>query len=320
MNNKINLVLGTMTFGEQLFENDVVDIVKFYLESGYDEIDTAYVYNNGKSEELLGLCFNQLQPKSVKIATKVNPRITGRLDGDAVRLQFPESLKRMGGDKVDILYLHFPDSNTPVESALEACNDFYKEGKFKELGLSNFPAWLVAHVYHVSKERGWVLPSVYEGVYNPLSRKAERELNECLNAYNMRFNAYNPLAGGMLTNKYTNFENAPIYGRFTNRPNYQGRYWKQSYFDGVNLVKEACQKENINIISATYRWLAFHSMLSEARGDGLIMGFSKFSQLQQNIETIKQGPLPNSIVDAFSEAWSLCKCDAPEYFTYYKSK
>ena len=126
MNNKINLVLGTMTFGEQLFENDVVDIVKFYLESGYDEIDTAYVYNNGKSEELLGLCFNQLQPKSVKIATKVNPRITGRLDGDAVRLQFPESLKRMGVDKVDILYLHFPDSNTPVESALEACNDFYK--------------------------------------------------------------------------------------------------------------------------------------------------------------------------------------------------
>ena len=50
MNNKINLVLGTMTFGEQLFENDVVDIVKFYLESGYDEIDTAYLYNNGKSE------------------------------------------------------------------------------------------------------------------------------------------------------------------------------------------------------------------------------------------------------------------------------
>ena len=88
-------------------------------------------------------------------------------------------------------------------------------------------------------------------------------------------------------------------------------------------IEDALKKitgENINIISATYRWLAFHSMLSEARGDGLIMGFSKFSQLQQNIETIKQGPLPNSIVDAFSEAWSLCKCDAPEYFTYYKSK
>lgn len=318
MNNKINLILGTMTFGEQLFENDVVDIIKFYLDSGYDEIDTAYVYNNGKCEELIGLCVEQLKPTNVKIATKVNPRVTGRLDGDAVRQQFLESLRRMGENKVDILYLHFPDRNTPVESALEACNEFYKESKFKELGLSNFPAWLVSHVYHVSKERGWVLPTVYEGVYNPLSRNAERELNECLNAYNMRFNAYNPLAGGMLTDKYKNFGDAPVYGRFTNRPNYQGRYWKQSYFDGINLVKEACEKENINIVAATYRWMAFHSMLSETRGDGLIMGFSKFSQLQQNIEAMKQGALPESVVKAFSTAWELCKFDAPEYFTYYK--
>ena len=316
----MKLILGTMTFGEQLFENDVVDIMKFYLEFGYNEIDTAYVYNNGKCEELIGLCVDQLKPTNIKIATKVNPRITGKLDGDAVRVQFPESLRRMGVDKVDTLYLHFPDRNTPVESALEACNEFYIEGKFKELGLSNFPAWLVAYVYHISKERGWVLPTVYEGVYNPLARNAERELNECLNAYHMRFNAYNPLAGGMLTNKYKNFEDTPSYGRFTNRPNYQNRYWKSSYFDGIRIVKEVCEKEGISIVEATYRWMAFHSMLNETRGDGLIMGFSKFSQLQQNIEAIKQGVLPESIVSAFSKAWELCRLDAPEYFTYYKGK
>lgn len=320
MNNKINLILGTMTFGEQLFENDVADIMRFYLDSGYDEIDTAYVYNNGKSEELIGLCLSQLKPDGVRIATKVNPRITGRLDGDAVRMQFPESLRRMGVEKVDTLYLHFPDRSTPVESALEACNEFYVEGRFRELGLSNFPAWLVSYVYHVSKEHGWVLPTVYEGLYNPLSRNAERELNDCLNTYNMRFNAYNPLAGGLLTNKYTHFEDVPVYGRFTNRPNYQGRYWKKSYFDGIDKAKQACEKENINIVSAAYRWLAFHSMLSETRGDGLIMGFSKLSQLQQNIESINQGPLPQNIVDAFSEAWENCRSDAPEYFTYYKGK
>ena len=269
---------------------------------------------------MLGYCFKQLSPAGIKLATKVNPRITGRLDGDAVRMQFPESLKRMGVDKVDILYLHFPDRNTPVESALEACNEFYEEGRFKELGLSNFPAWLVSYVYHISKERGWVLPTVYEGLYNPLSRNAERELNECLNAYNIRFNAYNPLAGGLLTNKYTHYEDAPVYGRFTNRPNYQGRYWKKSYFDGIDKVKQVCEKENVHIVAATYRWLAFHSMLSETRGDGLIMGFSRLSQLQQNIEAIKQGPLPQNIVDAFSDAWEACRSDAPEYFTYYKGK
>lgn len=320
MNRGINLILGTMTFGEQLFENDVTDIMRFYLESGHDEIDTAYVYNNGRSEELIGLCLRQLRPKSVRIATKVNPRITGRLDGDAVRMQFPESLRRMGVDRVDTLYLHFPDRNTPVESALEACDGFYREGKFHELGLSNFPAWLVSYVYHVSKERGWVLPTVYEGLYNPLSRNAERELKECLNAYSMRFNAYNPLAGGLLTDKYKNYEDTPVYGRFTNRPNYQGRYWKKSYFDGIATVREACNREGIGITAASYRWLAYHSMLSSVRGDGLIMGFSRLSQLQQNITAINQGPLPESVVEAFSKAWELCRSDAPEYFTYYKGK
>ena len=294
MNKGINLILGTMTFGEQLFENDVTDIMRFYLESGHDEIDTAYVYNNGRSEELIGLCLRQLRPKSVRIATKVNPRITGRLDGDAVRMQFPESLRRMGVDRVDTLYLHFPDRNTPVESALEACDGFYREGKFHELGLSNFPAWLVSYVYHVSKERGWVLPTVYEGLYNPL--------------------------GGLLTDKYKNYEDTPVYGRFTNRPNYQGRYWKKSYFDGIATVREACNREGIGITAASYRWLAYHSMLSSVRGDGLIMGFSRLSQLQQNITAINQGPLPESVVEAFSKAWELCRSDAPEYFTYYKGK
>ena len=74
----------------------------------------------------------------------------------------------------------------------------------------------------------------------------------------MRFNAYNPLAGGMLTNKYKNFEDTPSYGRFTNRPNYQNRYWKPSYFDGIRIVKEVCEKEGISIVEATYSWMAFH--------------------------------------------------------------
>lgn len=318
MNEKINLILGTMTFGEQLFENDVVDIMQYFLDSGYEEVDTAYVYNEGKSEELIGLCLKQINSAKVKIATKVNPRITGKLDGNAVRLQFPKSLARMGVDSVDVLYLHFPDRNTPIESALEACQEYYERGMFKELGLSNFPAWLVAYVYHTCKEKGWVLPTVYEGVYNPLSRKAENELNDALNTYHMRFNAYNPLAGGMLTNKYGDFKETPKTGRFTYRPNYQNRYWKESYFDAVSLIKEACIKENIDIVAASYRWLAYHSMLDGSRGDGLIVGFSRLSQLQQNISTLQQGVLQDEILNAVSDAWAICEKDAPEYFKYYQ--
>ena len=128
----------------------------------------------------------------VRIATKVNPRICGRLDGAAARDQLNTSLQRLGTDCVDIFYLHFPDPNTPVASVLEACAELHRQGKFKELGLSNFPAWMVADAWHICRSNGWVLPTVYEGIYNPLTRKAETELKAALDHFGLRFCAYNP--------------------------------------------------------------------------------------------------------------------------------
>lgn len=115
-----------------------------------------------------------------------------------------------------------------MENVLEACNNLYREGKFRELGLSNFPAWMVVDVWHICHKNGWVLPTVFEGIYNPLTRKAETELNECLNHFGIRFYAYNPMAGGLLTGRYGRYEDAPTDGRFTHRPNYQKRYWKRA--------------------------------------------------------------------------------------------
>jgi aflatoxin B1 aldehyde reductase len=144
--NKIKLILGTMQFGERLFGKDAQDMIEVFGEYGYSELDTAYVYNEGESERLIGAALENLK-RPFSIATKVNPRITGRLDKDAVLSQFSESLQRLKLDHVDILYLHFPDPNTPVESALKACAKLHEEGKFRELGLSNFPAWLVSEAY-----------------------------------------------------------------------------------------------------------------------------------------------------------------------------
>lgn len=307
-----------MTFGEQIFDNDVDDMISEFVKAGNMEIDTAYVYNEGQSEKLIGKALKRLPELNVKIATKVNPRITGKLDKEAVYMQFNESLSRLEKEQVDILYLHFPDPNTPVESALEACADLYEKNKFLELGLSNFPAWLVADVYYKCKVNGWMLPTVYEGLYNPLSRKAEVELNRALDEFGLRFYAYNPLAGGMLTNKYSDMSVAPIAGRFTNRPNYQKRYWKQSYFDAVKLIKETCKKNDIDIVMATYQWLIHHSMLNETRGDGIIIGASRLEQLKHNMSALKQGRLSNEVVEAFNEAWELSKIDAPEYFRFYE--
>ncbi len=315
----VNLILGTMTFGESVFSPEVGNFINAFLDAGYDELDTAYVYNDGECERLLGEVLPGLD-RPYRIATKVNPRISGKLDADAAYKQVNESLERMRIPSVDTVFLHFPDPATPVESVLGAMADLHDQGKFRELGLSNFPAWMVADVWHICDKNGWVKPTVFEGIYNPLTRKAETELNACLDAFGMRFSAYNPLCGGLLTGRYGSFEDAPDDGRFTHRPNYQKRYWKKSFFDAVDLIKNAAGKYGINPIEATYRWMVYHSMLNGERGDAVLIGASKLSHLTQNMETLKAGPLPEDVTTAFEDAWMISKGDSPEYFTLYKGK
>lgn len=317
--NDVKLILGTMTFGESVFSPDVEAFVNTFLDAGYDELDTAYVYNEGNCERLLGEVLPKLN-RPFKIATKVNPRITGRLDAEAAYQQVNESLERMQLSSVDTVFLHFPDPATPVEGVLGAMADLHDQGKYRELGLSNFPAWMVAEAWQICDRHGWVRPSVYEGVYNPLTRRAEAELNDCLNAYGLRFYAFNPMCGGLLTGRYGKFEDAPTDGRFTHRPNYQGRYWKKSFFDAVELIKTAAEKQGITSIEATYRYLAYHSMLNGERGDAILVGASKLHHLKQNMDTLKAGPLPTELVEVFEQAWAITRGDSPEYFTLYKGK
>ena len=320
MEKRVKTVLGTMTFGESVFDADAQAMVKAYLGKGGRELDTAYVYNEGECERILGRLLPQIGRENVILDTKVNPRITGKLDAEAAYLQLNESLERLGTDHADVFYLHFPDPNTPVESVLSACGELYREGKFRELGLSNFPAWMVADVWHLCKESGWPLPTVYEGIYNPLTRLAETELNRALDRFGLRFYAYNPLAGGLLSGRYGKYEDAPEDDRFTHRPNYQNRYWKKSFFEAVDLLKEACAKEEVSLVEAVIRWLLHHSMLNGDRGDAVILGASKLPHLQQNLEAAEKGPLPRSLTDTFEAAWQHCRADAPAYFTFYKKK
>ena len=312
-------VLGTMTFGESVFAPRVGQFVQSFLDAGYEELDTAYVYNDGNCERLLGQVLPGLD-RPYKIATKVNPRITGRLDGEAAYAQLKESLRRLQLERVDTVYLHFPDPATPVRSVLAAMADLHAQGKFTELGLSNFPAWMVADVWHICDREGWVKPTVYEGIYNPLTRHAEEELRACLRQFGLRFYAYNPLAGGLLSGRYAAFDDAPGDGRFTHRPNYKGRYWKKSFFDAIALLRTASEKEGVGLAEATLRWLAHHSMLDPAEGDAVLIGASKPEHLRQNLAALAAGPLPENLVSAFREAWTITKGDSPAYFTLYAGK
>ncbi|MFY0687776.1 MAG: aldo/keto reductase [Cyclobacteriaceae bacterium] len=311
------IILGTMTFGPQIDESESRKLVETFVNDGNTEIDSAFVYNEGETERILG---NILSGFDVNIATKINPRISGRLDAEAVDYQFNESLNRMNRDSVDLLYLHFPDPVTAVEGALEAINELFEQGKIKELGLSNFPAWEVVKVYHLCDKHNWLKPTVYQGMYNGLSRNIEDELFPAIRDFGIRFYAYNPLAGGLLSGKHKVFSEDPKDGRFLLRPNYKNRYWKESYFEALQILHSECSKENLPLFEVALRWLAFHSKIDHAQGDGILVGVSKIEQLVSNVKSLKNGILPDNIVTAFNSAWEAVRADCPSYFKYIGAK
>lgn len=314
--NKISMkiILGTMNFGPQLDLGSSREMTGSFLRTGNKELDTAYVYNGGDTERLLGEILPSMD--GYYLATKVHPRITGRLDRDTILMELNESLARMKRDSVDLLYFHFPDGRTPIGEALETVAELYEQGTVKELGLSNYPSWQVVDIWHQCEKYGCPKPTVYQGMYNALCRNVEPELLPAVRHLGMRFYAFNPLAGGMLTGKHLNFEDTPEPGRFARLKSYRDRYWKKNYFEAVDAIRQACMTENIPMAEAAYRWLCHHSMLDAAKGDGILLGASKMSQMEQNMEAAGKGPLPQSILDAMDTAWEIAKPDSPAYFKF----
>ena len=240
----MKIILGTMNFGPQLDTEASRTMVKAFLKTGNRELDTAYVYNGGNTENILGAILPELEPSSYEIATKVHPRITGKLDRETILMELNESLRRMKRDKMDLLYFHFPDGKTPICEALETVAELHEQGIIKEFGLSNYPAWQVVDIANKCDKIGCLHPTVYQGMYNALCRNVDPELFPAIRSLGMRFYAFNPLAGGMLSGKHLHFEDAPKPGRFARLKSYRDRYWKQSYFDAVNEIKAACDAEH----------------------------------------------------------------------------
>ncbi len=312
--NKHTVILGTMTFGGQVDETAADRLLNMYLDAGYKDIDTAANYVDGRTEEILGRIITPSLREKLYLATKVGPYTDAGLKPAFIFEQVETSLRRLNTQRVDLLYLHSPDPGTPVEETLEACQKLHEQGKFGELGLSNYTAWQVADIWHICRKNGWQAPTVYQGMYNALTRAVEPELFPALEQFGLRFYAYNPLAGGMLTGKYRGFTNAPDQGRFAVLPFYQDRYWKEAYIQAMDMVARACEDAGVTMPAAALRWIGHHSGLIDSRGHGLILGATTVDQLKTNIEAMAAGPLPDDVIQAFDRAWETVRAHCPKYF------
>ena len=306
------IILGTMNFGAQVDEHAADQMLSMFLDLGYKEIDTAYRYNDGASEEILGRLLTPERRGKVYLATKANPLGGGGLGPENIVKQVNTSLRRLKTDYVDLLYLHAPDTKTRIEVTLEACERLFKEGKFRELGLSNYASWQVADIWHLCKRNGWMIPSVYQGRYSAITRDVESELFPAVRHFGIRFYAYNPLAGGLLTGRYHQIGNVPQEGRFALKPAYKDRFWKKSYFDALEVIRDASEQEGLPMLQIALRWILQYSFLKGPSGDGVILAASNLKQWESNLNSL-YGELPVKVMEALDRAWEKARQDCPSY-------
>eukprot|EP00438_Fugacium_kawagutii_P001015 Skav231345 [mRNA] locus=scaffold1905:39965:41194:+ [translate_table: standard] len=261
-------ILGTMNFGSegqvkpqqaQSFLSSFAGSGVAKSEQGTAMVDTARIYQNafpeGDTETTLGQIFESLPSlqKRCHLATKASPQWS--LSKESVIEQCNTCLKKLGVDCIDLFYLHAPDIKTDLEDTLDGIRILHNEGKIKEFGLSNYPAWAVVDIWHRCKSRGMVLPTVYQGSYNVLTRDMEREIVPVARHFGLRLYMYNPLAGGLLSGRYTKMEDitSATSGRFSTEFDqafgktfkagteiYRKRYAKEPLFDALEVLLKAC--------------------------------------------------------------------------------
>jgi len=319
---QMKAILGTMEMGRRACDQKLAHaMVDAFVGAGFTELDTALMYCDGETEKILGKLSKQ-QKAQVGLSTKANPWNGKGLGTDSVLTQAAKSLESLDMEEVDIFYLHAPDHNTPVAQSLLAIHQLHSKGKFKRFGLSNYSSWEVAEIYYLCQKNNYILPTVYQGMYNAITRGVELELFPCLRHFNISFYAYNPLAGGLLTGryKYEDLENEPT-GRFFGNgwaEAYRSRYWKKKNFEAIEKVTEALTsiygKGAVSMSEASLRWLAHHSKLSSSKGDGVILGASSMDHLKANLRSIVAAPLHKTVVDAIDNAWVSCMDSCPNYF------
>ncbi|MEV4050171.1 aldo/keto reductase [Amycolatopsis sp. NPDC049688] len=206
------IAVGAMSYGEpdrghpvwSLGEEQARPLIKHALDVGITFFDTANMYSNGSSEEILGRALKDFAARDgVVIATKLRhpmrPGPNGRgLSRKAVMTEIDHSLRRLGTDYIDLYQIHRNDHATPLEETLEALSDLVKAGKVRYLGASSMPAWEFAKALHLQKQHGWARFVSMQDHYNLLAREEEREMIPLCLDEGVGTIVWSPLARGRL--------------------------------------------------------------------------------------------------------------------------
>lgn len=285
------LCLGTMTFGGQGFWGNighvdydtVKDLVKTAFEAGVNFIDTADVYSFGLSETLTGRAVKDLGlPRDeLVVATKATGIMNELPNGRGwsryhLMNEVEASLKRLQLEHIDLYLLHGNDPLTPLEEVLSTLNDLVRSGKVRFIGLCNFPAWMVMKGLGISELRGFERFSTVQAYYSVAGRDLEREIVPLLKDQKLGLMVWSPLAGGLLSGKFTADGKGPDGARRTtfDFPVVD----KDRAFRCLDVMREIAQARDATVPQVALAWL-----LGRPAVTTVILGAKTVAQLQDNL-------------------------------------
>ncbi|UFH53198.1 aldo/keto reductase [Spirosoma sp. KNUC1025] len=290
------LSFGTATFGgvTDFFKAwgstqvaEATRLVDLCLEAGVNLFDTADVYSNGLSEEILGKAIEGKRDK-VLISTKATftfgegPNNQGSSRFHLLK-QCESSLKRLKIDYIDIYHMHGFDGNTPVEETLRTLDDLVQSGKVRYIACSNFSGWHLMKSLAVSEKYGWNRYVAHQVYYSLVNREYEWELMPLGINQNVGAFVWSPLAGGRLGGKYGRNKPKPTEGRVVEggSPVPQAVVPEETFYTITDALDEIAAETGKSVAQVSINWLLHRPTVSS-----IIIGARNEEQLRQNLDAV----------------------------------
>lgn len=311
-----DLCLGTMIFGEEGPRSTPAEtasqMIHHYLEQGGNFIDSADVYANGRSEEIVGQAIKGRRA-DVVLATKVRfPTGEGKNDEGLSRHHIMRgvhaSLNRLNTDVIDVLYVHCWDPFTPLEETMSALDDLVRQGVVRYLGVSNFKAWQVMKALGLSDANGYVRFVAGQYQYSLVQRDIEYEFEDLCLTEGVGLVPWGPLGGGFLSGKYKRGER-PSEGRIATATQEQAESWTRRATEQnwhiIEAVGKVADERGVSYAQVALAWLRAKPSVSS-----VILGARTMEQLKDNLGAADLD-LAQEEIDALDQA-----SQPPELYPY----
>lgn len=285
------LCLGTMPFGGDADPETVASMFHRCREVGINVFDCANVYEDGRAEEILGDLVTDCRDEVV-LTTKAyfptgdDPNARGASRYHLVRA-VENSLRRLGTDRIDVLFVHRFDEQTALDETLRTLDDLVRQGKVLYLGASNFAAWQVMKALGRQRAEGWTPFHVLQPMYNLTKRQAEVELLPMAENEDLGVLTYSPLGGGLLTGKYGT-DRRPDEGRLVENEMYQTRYGADVHYEVAERFAEFAEEHGYNPVALAVAWVAHHPAVTAP-----IMGARTLDQLEDSLAALQVDMTPD---------------------------